>query len=45
MTDEDAIQEALAYYEGKWPPELWTGVMFFKGTRITKQEFDAARAK
>lgn len=38
------IREALAHVGGKWPEELLSGVMFFKGERITKIEFDAARA-
>jgi hypothetical protein len=38
---EDEIRRAVAYNDGKWPSQLWTGIMFFNGLRITKQEFIA----
>lgn len=38
---EQIIQEARKHHGDKWPESLWTGVMFFMGQRITKQEFEA----
>ncbi|MGE5650912.1 MAG: hypothetical protein ACM34A_12015 [Bacillota bacterium] len=35
-----AVREAVAYHGSKWPEELYSGVMFFKGARITKAEFE-----
>jgi hypothetical protein len=37
----EIINEARNYFNGKWPEELWTGIMFFKGERITREEFEA----
>lgn len=39
-----AIGEAVAYYNGKWPDELWSGVMFFNGERISLGEFYAQKS-
>jgi len=36
------LAEAIEHHNGKWPEKLYSGVMFFKGVRITKVEFDAA---
>lgn len=36
-----AIRSALAHYSYKWPKELWTGVMFYQGHKITIEEFNA----
>lgn len=44
MTRTEIIREAVAYWNWKWPDELWTGIMFFKGERITLGEFHAALA-
>lgn len=38
---QEIIQKARAYFNQKWPEELWTGVMFFMGERITREEFEA----
>ena len=38
----EIIKEARAYWRFKWPEQLWTGVMFFKGERITREEFELA---
>lgn len=35
------IAEVKALNGSKWPRELWTGVMFFDGERITREEFEA----
>ncbi len=42
MSKHEAIALACRDYNYKWPEELWTGVMFYKGFRITKDEFEAA---
>ena len=42
MTDEQILHDAISFWTGEWPPELYSGVMFYKGLRITKQQFDAA---
>jgi hypothetical protein len=34
------IAEACYYYDYTWPKELWTGVMFYRGQRITIEEFN-----
>jgi hypothetical protein len=40
MTDQDEIIiEAVAYYDEKFP-DLASGVMFFKGLRITREQFE-----
>lgn len=31
--------DCVLYHDFKWPKQLWTGVMFFKGFRITIQDF------
>lgn len=45
MTDNtkpiETIREAVAYFDRQWPEQLISGVMFFKGLRITKAEFSA----
>lgn len=40
MTREEIIKEAYLKNYGSWPQELFTGVMFYKGERITVQDFD-----
>lgn len=40
MNRSEIIKEARAFFDNKWPKQLWTGVMFFKGLRITKDEFE-----
>lgn len=40
---EEIIHDARVYWNFKWPEQLWTGVMFFKGERITRQEFEAQK--
>lgn len=37
----EIINEARMYWSFKWPEQLWTGLMFFKGERITREEFEA----
>ena len=37
-----AIRSALSYHNYKWPKELWTGVMFYEGYKITIEEFEKA---
>lgn len=37
---QDYLAEAIAFHERTWPRELTSGVMFFKGQRITKLEFE-----
>lgn len=34
------IREACNYYNWKFPEELWTGVLFYKGYKITIEEFN-----
>jgi hypothetical protein len=38
------VGQAFAHHGGKWPDELWTGVMHFNGERITKTDFAAIEA-
>ncbi len=33
------VLEAIAHYGGKWPEQMYSGVMFYRGLRITHQEF------
>lgn len=33
------IDEAKEYFKNEWPDQLTGGVMFFKGEKITKEEF------
>lgn len=35
----NVIEEARAYFNYTWPEQLTSGVMFFKGVRITKAQF------
>lgn len=35
-----AIRSALIYHNYRWPKELWTGVMFYEGYKITIEEFN-----
>jgi hypothetical protein len=35
------LQEAVAECNCCWPSQLESGVMFFKGLRITRDEFEA----
>jgi len=37
---ECAIKRATRDYDYKWPKQLWSGVMFYDGYRITIQEFN-----
>lgn len=42
MTErESIIAETRNYWDYKWSKELWTGIMFFRGERITRKEFEA----
>lgn len=34
------IRRACYFYDYKFPKELWTGVLFFEGERITIEEFN-----
>lgn len=43
--EQEIIKDALIFYNFIWPEELYSGVMFFKGLRITKEEFVAAMRK
>jgi hypothetical protein len=36
----EAVKSACYFYNYKWPKELWSGVMFFDGARITIQQFN-----
>lgn len=31
---------ACIYFKNKWPSQLTSGIMFFEGERITKEEFE-----
>lgn len=42
---DEAIKSARKHYGSKWPEELWTGVMFYHGYRITIQEFNLSSAE
>jgi hypothetical protein len=35
------LYAAVAYHNMKWPEELYSGIMFFQGLRITIGEFQA----
>ncbi|WP_426269208.1 hypothetical protein ACN9MB_13350 [Dyella kyungheensis] len=37
---EDALCTAVSVYNGKWPDELTSGVLFYYGQRITRSEFE-----
>ncbi len=39
---DETIREARDHFK-TWPDQLWTGVMFFKGERITREEFEAIK--
>lgn len=41
MSKELAIKEACYYFNYKWPKDLWTGVMFYEGYKITITEFNS----
>jgi len=43
--DSRIVQAVLAHHDRRWPPELTSGVMFYKGLRITLAEFVAAGGK
>lgn len=34
-----ALRGACHHHNYKWPSDLWTGVMFFQGHKITVEEF------
>ena len=36
----DTIIRACVYFKNNWPKELTSGIMFFEGERITRQEFE-----
>jgi len=35
-----AIKEARIHFDHAFPKDLWTGILFFKGFRITREEFE-----
>jgi hypothetical protein len=35
----DSLVECYLYHNGIWPEQLTSGVMFFRGERITYQQF------
>jgi len=37
----DPIDRARAAWGGKWPAQLTSGVMFFEGCRITREQFES----
>ena len=38
---DDRIREAAAAWNYCWPTQLESGVMFYKGLRITRDEFES----
>ena len=42
---DDRIYEAAAAWTYEWPAQLESGVMFYKGLRITRAQFSAVRGK
>lgn len=38
----DILKECCEFHDCVWPEHLFTGVMFYKGLRITKDEFERA---
>lgn len=40
LTHEWCVHEAIGAYDGVWPEDLYSGVMFWKGDRITRSEFE-----
>lgn len=40
INKSEAIKEATAYHNFKWPKELTSGVMFWCGYHITIDEFN-----
>lgn len=40
LNKAETIKSACDFYNYKWPKDLWTGVMFFKGQKITIKEFN-----
>jgi hypothetical protein len=40
---QDAIDEARAEHGQKWPADLTSGIMFWKGHRITIEDFEAGK--
>lgn len=40
---DSRLLEAIYHHSGKWPPELTSGIMFWRGLRITLDEFIACR--
>ncbi|HUM41585.1 MAG TPA: hypothetical protein PKI14_01390 [Fervidobacterium sp.] len=43
MDKTSAIRKALHDHDYKWPKDLWTGIMFYEGYRITIEEFNEQR--
>jgi hypothetical protein len=43
--DARIIQAVLAHHDRRWPPELTSGIMFYRGLRITLSQFLAAGGK
>lgn len=41
---QERIGEAVCYWRMRWPDELPSGIMFFNGARITRDEFNARAA-
>lgn len=39
------LLKARRYYENTWPEQLYSGVMFFEGQRITKAEFEVPKSQ
>lgn len=39
MSKDEALKEVRLQLK-EWPESLWTGVMFYKGFRITREEFE-----
>jgi hypothetical protein len=37
---EKLVAEAVAEHDGLWPAELFSGIMFWRGERITREEFE-----
>lgn len=45
MNEQQIIRRACVYYNYVWPKQLVSGVMFFEGTRITIEQFQAEAKK
>ena len=42
---DETILRAVYFYNCKWPKDLFTGIMFFEGKRITIDEFNKIARK